>query len=882
MNNDSRHIENDIGLPFEDRIDILFQEIELAVRWDRPSILFAIFKSDFIRDEVNTILREKLKNIAQKTHSIKTNNLDEFDFLSKISQLPDLSQTVLLIDGFNWECGTEGVRVFKEFNEHREYFIDNNIRAVFWLFENEVSDFAANATECWILRHRVVEFVDIPQQAQGLIQSIESLRLGADSSPSDEYLPDNSPEEILNLQDSEKENASHANALLGLGMHFWRKGNPQRALKYLQTSAEMSNLLATPSLQAQCQNALALVQTELGNIDAAVSAYQRAISLSPKSEFLWNNLGQLLAKNERNEEAINAFNKALSCSSQDFLSWDGVGHIYIKFGVYQNAISAFEKALEIAPYYEYSWAGIGRAYLESGQLEKAKGSLCKAVELNAHLIDAWINLGKCFAQQKRDLDTIAVYQRAIEFNPQNTDMWNELGRFHLQSQNYAESISAFQKVISLNPQCGEAYIRLAYALFQIGDYETSASIYEDSIPLFEDNVTRSALWNRLGDTYLNMKDYEKAIAAYKHSDQLPKELKKSDENNSELINEIHNPHFNNDQKMEQDNSGIERGDEMIEANHVFDLKTAAEWNEHGNTHLKAGAYNDAIVAYTKAIELAPDASWPYIQNLAHVHYQKGKARGKLTVGKIEDPDLWEGDDESDSASLFGYDAITNSEGSDASEEPGLEKQNRNSSIGQSPASTDTGKGSSNITDPVECCASNKDETVLEPKEEASNVLTENSIAKVEESQELETGVNIPSKNPITPQFVENTPRNSIDWNELGNSYTSSKKFDDAIEAYKKAIEMNPKYGQPFSNLGSIYYRLGKYEIAILLYKKSIDLLDTPEDKAVSWNKLGDAYRRLGDYGNASAAYQKSSEMAPAMSPVMARARATLLENVVAG
>jgi tetratricopeptide (TPR) repeat protein len=334
--------------------------------------------------------------------------------------------------------------------------------------------------------------------------------------------------------------------------------------------------------------------------------------------------------------------------------------------------------------------------------------------------------------------------------------------------------------------------------------------------------------------------------------------------------------------MEQDNSGIERGDEMIEANHVFDLKTAAEWNEHGNTHLKAGAYNDAIVAYTKAIELAPDASWPYIQNLAHVHYQKGKARGKLTVGKIEDPDLWEGDDESDSASLFGYDAITNSEGSDASEEPGLEKQNRNSSIGQSPASTDTGKGSSNITDPVECCASNKDKTVLEPKEEASNVLTENSIAKVEESQELETGVNIPSKNPITPQFVENTPRNSIDWNELGNSYTSSKKFDDAIEAYKKAIEMNPKYGQPFSNLGFIYYRLGKYEIAILLYKKSIDLLDTPEDKAVSWNKLGDAYRRLGDYGNASAAYQKSSEMAPAMSPVMARARATLLENVVAG
>ncbi len=883
MNNNPYHLEHDISLSFQDRIDILFHEIELAVRWDRPSIIFAIYKSDFIRDEVNALLREKLERIAQKTHPIKTNYNNQSDFLSQISHLPDPSQTVLLIDGFNWEGESEGVRVYNEFNKHREYFIDNNIRAIFWLFENEVSGFAENATECWNLRHRVVEFMDVPQQDQGLIQSIESVWQSADNSPADEYLSDDSPEEGIKLKDSEKVNASRANSLLSLGILFWRKGNPQRALKYLQASAEISTFLANHSLQAQCQNALALVQTELGNIDQAVSAYQRAASLSPKSEFLWNNLGQLLARNDRNEEAIIAYKKALACSPDDFLSWDGAGHVYTKFGDYQNAISAFEKALEIAPYYESSWAGIGSAYLESGQLEKAEGSLRKAVELNAHSIDAWINLGECFAQQKRDLDAIAVYHRAIEFNPQNADIWDELGKLHLQRQSYAESISAFQKVISLNPQCSETYIRLAYALFQIGDYETSASIYEDSIPLFDDNETRSALWNRLGDTYLYMKDYEKAIEAYRQSDQLLNEHKKICDKNAELTNEIHNSHLiNNDPKIEQGNAGKERGKKMIEANHLFDLKTAAEWNEYGNTHLKAGAYDDAIVAYTKAIELAPDACWPYIQNLANVHYQKGKARGKLTVGKIEDPDIWEGEDESDSAALLGYDAITNPEQSDAVEEPRLEKSNKNYPMGQPPASTNTGKAYSNISDPVECFSNDKNETVLEPEEEASGGMIDNNNIKVEVPQKMETGVNILFENPLTPQLVENTPQNSSDWNELGNSYTSLKKYDNAIEAYKKAIEMDPKYGQPYSNLGFIYYRLRKYDFAILLYKKSIDLLDTPEDKAVSWNRLGDAYRLLRDYGNAMAAYQKSIEIAPAMNPVMARARETLLENIVSG
>jgi tetratricopeptide (TPR) repeat protein len=117
---------------------------------------------------------------------------------------------------------------------------------------------------------------------------------------------------------------------------------------------------------------------------------------------------------------------------------------------------------------------------------------------------------------------------------------------------------------------------------------------------------------------------------------------------------------------------------------------------------------------------------------------------------------------------------------------------------------------------------------------------------------------------------------------MGNSFMSSKKYNNAIEAYKKAIELDPKNGQPYSNLGFIYYRLGKYDFAVLLYKKSIDLLDSPKDKAISWNMLGDAYRRLGDYGNALAAYKKSGENEPAVSPVMARARATLLENIVAG
>jgi tetratricopeptide (TPR) repeat protein len=882
MNNDPLHPELDISLPFQDRIDILFHEVELAVRWDRPSILFAIYKSDITRDEVNTVLQEKLEKISQKTHFIQTSFNNQFDFLDQIAQLPDLSQTVLIIDGFNWECGPEGVHVFKEFNKNREYFIDNNIRAIFWLFENEVSEFATNATECWILRHRVVEFVDLPKLEQESIQSLESLLHDPENLPSGDLVLENSPREELKISENEKGKIARANAFLNLGILFWRKGNLNRALKYVNASKEISALLADQSLHAQCQNALALVQTELGNVDEAVAAYEQAISLSPESEYLWNNLGQLLAKNERNGEAINAFNKAILCSPRDFLSWNGIGHVYIKLGVYQNAISSFEKALEIAPYYESSWEGIGKAYLESAQLDMAEVSLRKAVELNPHLTDAWNNLGKCFIQHKRDVDAIAVYRKATEFNPQVADLWNEQGRLLLQKRFYPESITAFQKVISINPNCKEAAINLANALFQIGDYEASASMYEGNIPSFEDGVTRSELFNRLGDAYLYMKDYEKAIGAYKQSEQLLKEHTNVGDENPEITKDVVVTSADIDQTVDEDISGQERGEEMIEANQVFDKKTAAEWNEHGNAHLKAGAYNDAIVAYTKAIELAPDACWPYIQNLAQVHYQKGKARGKLSIGKIDDPDVWEGEEEAEPDSLVSYDTLIDPEKTNENEEPGLEKIALNLANDPAIGTTDNQKQETEVIDPTEECSGKESEPVRIPEKELESVKSTPCGCKEEPGKSSSSKLETPTKQSSTTQNVVSPSKTSSEWNDMGNAFIGSKKYNDAIEAYKKAIEVDPKNGQPYSNLGFIYYRLGKYDFAVLLYKKSIDLLSTPKDKAISWNMLGDAYRRLGDYGNALEAYKKSSENEPASNPVMARARVALLDNIVAG
>jgi hypothetical protein len=98
------------------------------------------------------------------------------------------------------------------------------------------------------------------------------------------------------------------------------------------------------------------------------------------------------------------------------------------------------------------------------------------------------------------------------------------------------------------------------------------------------------------------------------------------------------------------------------------------------------------------------------------------------------------------------------------------------------------------------------------------------------------------------------------WNEIGNIYLRIGSPEDAIAAYTKAIELNPDSGWPYCNLGHAYFLIGEFGHALFLFRKSIQLMDTPENQAVVWNKIGNAYRALKDINNAIQAYKKADDL----------------------
>ena len=67
------------------------------------------------------------------------------------------------------------------------------------------------------------------------------------------------------------------------------------------------------------------------------------------------------------------------------------------------------------------------------------------------------------------------------------------------------------------------------------------------------------------------------------------------------------------------------------------------------------------------------------------------------------------------------------------------------------------------------------------------------------------------------------PANVAAHNNLGIALKDKGQLDEAIAAYKKAIELNPNYAAPHCNLGLALYDKGRSEEAIACYRKAIEL-----------------------------------------------------------
>jgi tetratricopeptide (TPR) repeat protein len=77
-----------------------------------------------------------------------------------------------------------------------------------------------------------------------------------------------------------------------------------------------------------------------------------------------------------------------------------------------------------------------------------------------------------------------------------------------------DAVNAFNKAIELEPASGAAFSNMGRVLTFQGEFAEAIKFLEKSIELFTDDKDLAVAWNRLGNVYRKLNNYDAAIKAY--------------------------------------------------------------------------------------------------------------------------------------------------------------------------------------------------------------------------------------------------------------------------------------------------------------------------------------------------------------------------------
>ena len=95
------------------------------------------------------------------------------------------------------------------------------------------------------------------------------------------------------------------------------------------------------------------------------------------------------------------------------------------------------------------------------------------------------------------------------------------------------------------------------------------------------------------------------------------------------------------------------------------------------------------------------------------------------------------------------------------------------------------------------------------------------------------------------------------WTNLGAAYRHSKNYEDARKSYQKALELNPDYPEAHASLGALYIFENEPKLAVESLEKALELDDS---LPVSHANIAVAYAKLGRFKDARKSLAKANSL----------------------
>lgn len=274
-----------------------------------------------------------------------------------------------------------------------------------------------------------------------------------------------------------------------------------------------------------------------GNLDAAISAFQKAAELNPQDPSLYTELARIQTyssallttdaeRSTRLGEALESINRAKELAPNDsqvlavrafVLDWNA-NPLLVDDDTSEDLLNEAEAeavmALQIDNRNTQALAYYAEVLVDQKKWNQAQQYISQAVERDPTLMD--VHRIQAYTYETLGEYNLAIqeYKKAIQIMPNYTYLYIAVGRIYRHLQLYDQALENFAKAANLNEQLGITdpipYLAIANTYAQDGEFFVAALNVQQALTFDPSNPE---VYGQLGVVYHKSRNYEGAIPA---------------------------------------------------------------------------------------------------------------------------------------------------------------------------------------------------------------------------------------------------------------------------------------------------------------------------------------------------------------------------------
>src|SRR5450631_1860390 len=260
---------------------------------------------------------------------------------------------------------------------------------------------------------------------------------------------------------------------------------------------------------------LGVVETALGNFDAAVDDFKRALDIQPGARLTVLAYGESLRRAHNGKKAAEVYARWLNSDPNDFDMRARYSQVLREAGPDSLNESLEQARLLVAEGGEnvahtvIAYNALGLTYYKMGKFELAETALHKAADLDPKSAFVWNNLGLVAFERGHDQEAFLDYQKASELDPKYVQARLNKAVVYLDCGDYRKARAELDKAVEIDPNDAESQVALGVASRGDGKFDQARKAYERALDIEPDYPP--ALYD-LGVLYM---DFDKVPAKAK-------------------------------------------------------------------------------------------------------------------------------------------------------------------------------------------------------------------------------------------------------------------------------------------------------------------------------------------------------------------------------